>query len=104
MISPSFSVKDTSVTVPAKTLVWPTGTEAAIGLGNSDIVAIYGTQKPVAMASVAKLITALCILKKYPLAPDQPGPTITLGPSDVDIYNQYQSKDGSDLVVVSGEN
>ncbi len=102
-ISPSYYVKNISVVVPSKTLDWPTGTQSAVGLGNLGAVATYGTQKPVAMASLAKLITALCVLKKYPLAPDQPGPTIILGPSDVDIYNQYQSKDGSDLVIVSGE-
>jgi hypothetical protein len=31
-ISPSFSIKDTSVVVPAKTLDWPSGTQAAVGL------------------------------------------------------------------------
>ena len=55
------------------------------------------------MASEAKLITALAVLKKYPLALNQAGPAITLGPSDVAIYDKYQSENGSDLVVVNGE-
>jgi D-alanyl-D-alanine carboxypeptidase (penicillin-binding protein 5/6) len=103
VVSPSFRVKYISAVVPAKSLAWPSGTQAAIGLGSSGAIGTYGTQKPVAMASEAKLITALCVLNKYPLALNQAGPTITLGPSDVAIYAKYQSEDGSDLVVINGE-
>ncbi len=103
VVSPSFRVKDISAVVPAKSLAWSSGTQAAVGLDSSGVVATSGTQKPVAMASEAKLITALCVLNKYPLALNEAGPTITLGPSDVAIYAKYQSEDGSDLVVVNGE-
>jgi D-alanyl-D-alanine carboxypeptidase (penicillin-binding protein 5/6) len=103
VVSPSFRLKYISAVVPAKSLAWPKGTQAAVGLDSSGVVASYGNQKPVAMASEAKLITALSVLNKYPLALNQAGPTITLGPSDVSIYTKYQSEDGSDLVVVNGE-
>lgn len=101
-LSPSFRVSNISASVPAKALAWPTSGQSTVGLG-SHIVATRGVEKLVAMASTAKLVTALSVLKKYPLSLNQAGPTITLGPSDVAIYDKYQAEDGSDLVIASGE-
>jgi len=103
VVQPLKASSKSSQTVPTASLPWPTTGQAAIGLNDLGVVATYGTQKPSPMASTAKLITALCVLKKYPLSPGESGPTITLTPADVAIYNQYQSEDGSDMVVVSGE-
>ncbi|WP_299016513.1 hypothetical protein [uncultured Caulobacter sp.] len=42
------------------------------------------------MASVSKIITALVVLEKYPLADaSDPGPTITFSKADHDLYDQY---------------
>jgi D-alanyl-D-alanine carboxypeptidase (penicillin-binding protein 5/6) len=62
-----------------------------------------GTQTPEPTASVAKLITALAVLNKYPLEPGQSGPTITLTAADVAIYKQYVAEDGSVVLVQAGE-
>jgi D-alanyl-D-alanine carboxypeptidase (penicillin-binding protein 5/6) len=82
---------------------WPTYGQAAIGINNSGVVATHGINIPMPTASTAKLITALCVLKKYPLTIGQTGPIITITPSDVAIYNKYQAGDGSDMFVFNGE-
>lgn len=84
-------------------LAWPTDGETAIGAMNYGILATNGDQKPLPTASVAKLVTALAVLNKYPLSLGQFGPTITLTQADVDIYNQYVAEDGSVVKVQSGE-
>jgi serine-type D-Ala-D-Ala carboxypeptidase (penicillin-binding protein 5/6) len=82
---------------------WPSYGQSAIGLNDSGVQATGGTQKPVPMASTAKLITALCVLNKKPLSLGEQGPTITLTQADVNLDNKYIAEDGSHMVVVAGE-
>jgi D-alanyl-D-alanine carboxypeptidase (penicillin-binding protein 5/6) len=85
-------------------IVWPNSQEAAFGANGFSILAVQGVQKQIPIASVAKLITALTILQKYPLALSQlQTPVITLTNADVAIYNQYVSEQGSVVKVVAGE-
>lgn len=84
-------------------LDWPSTGEAAVGAMNYGTLATYGNQTSRPTASVAKLITALTVLNKYPLSVGQTGPTITLTPTDVTIYNQYVAEDGSVVKVQAGE-
>ena len=88
---------------PSGKLAWPGYGSAAVGLLDGDILVTNGTQKAVPIASTAKVLTALSVLAKKPLAPGQQGPTITLGDADVAIYNQYVANDGSVLAINSGE-
>jgi len=83
-------------------LDWPDSGEAAIGIAGSGVLATHGAQTSRATASTAKLITALTVLKKYPLQPGQSGPKITLTIDDVRIYNQYLAEDGSSARVLVG--
>lgn len=83
---------------------WPRSQQAAIGLvGYSQTIVSYNDEKPLPTASVAKVITALAVLKKKPLVIDQQGPTITLTQDDVDLYNHYRSIGGSVVKVAAGE-
>jgi D-alanyl-D-alanine carboxypeptidase (penicillin-binding protein 5/6) len=66
-------------------------------------MATTANQKPVPMASTAKVMTALAILKKYPLKPGETGPTITMTAADVDRYNNYINQGGSAVRVEVGE-
>jgi len=84
-------------------LPWPSYGEAAVGATGYGVLETNGQQIMLPTASVAKLITALAVLKEYPLALGQQGPTITLGPADVASYNHYLSVDGSVIKVVDGE-
>lgn len=102
-IKPNTSLKTISYVAPSVSLPWPPYGQAAIGIDNQGVIASHGTETPSPTASTAKLITALCVLKKHPITPGQSGPIITISPADVAIYNKYQSEDGSDMVVVNGE-
>lgn len=66
------------------------GADAYLGEGASGTWSATGTGEPLPIASITKLITALVILDAAPLASaDDPGPTITFGKSDHDLYDQY---------------
>ncbi|WP_311259326.1 D-alanyl-D-alanine carboxypeptidase [Microbacterium sp. WCS2018Hpa-9] len=66
------------------------GADAYLGEGASGTWSATGTGEPLPVASITKLITALVILDAAPLASaDDPGPTITFGKSDHDLYDQY---------------
>lgn len=67
-----------------------TGADAYLGEGASGIWSTTGTGDPLPIASITKLITALVILEAAPLASaDDPGPTITFGEADHDLYDEY---------------
>jgi D-alanyl-D-alanine carboxypeptidase (penicillin-binding protein 5/6) len=86
-----------------QSLIWPTSGQSAVGILDSKVLDTHGLQTPVPTASTAKLITALMILKAKPLSVGEQGPTITLGPADVAIYNAYVAEQGSVVQVQSGE-
>lgn len=49
-----------------------------------------GGDGPRPTASIAKLITALVVLDRHPLdGPDDPGPTLTFGEADADLYDEF---------------
>lgn len=84
-------------------LAWPSdGATAAIGAVGYGVLTNDGNDR-LPTASIAKLITALTILKAKPLLLGQSGPTLTLTNRDVDLYNSYVVQDGSVVNVVAGE-
>lgn len=84
-------------------LAWPSNGQAAVAADGYGLLGTNGDIKPLATASIAKVITALCVLQKQPLTPGQNGPTYTIGANDVDIYNTYVAENGSLVSVVAGE-
>lgn len=83
-------------------LAWP-DYEAALGVAADGILETHGAQRPVPIASVAKLITALSVLRVRPLGYGEPGPIITLSSADVGLYKRYAAEDGSVVPVRRGE-
>lgn len=102
-MQPSLKLSALSVKAPASTLQWPAQGQSAVGVAGTSILEMHGDETPVPTASTAKLITALVVLQAKPLQPGQQGPTITLTPSDVAIYNNYVAQDGSLVKVQAGE-
>ena len=88
----------------ATNLAWPAGAEAAVEARGVTPLLTGGPQKPLPTASIAKVITALTVLQKYPLqsATDR-GPIITYTQADLDLYHAYVAKDGSVVGVAPGE-
>lgn len=91
------------VTTKPASLPWPGYGQGAYGVVGGPVLATHGVQKSVPTASVAKLITVLCVLAKKPITATADGPTITFGPSDVAIYDKYVSEDGSVVPVRAGQ-
>ncbi|HSX45419.1 MAG TPA: D-alanyl-D-alanine carboxypeptidase, partial [Candidatus Saccharimonadia bacterium] len=92
-----------SLTTPDTVLAWPAAGQSAVGVTGTNILLAHGVQKPAPTASTAKLITCLLVLKQKPLSVGQQGPTITLTPGDVAIYNSYLAHAGSTVPVAAGE-
>ncbi len=99
----SSNSSQTIVRTASSKIAWPGVGQSAVGiLGNPDITT-HGTQVPAPTASVAKLITALVVLKAKPLLAGQQGPLITLTANDVAIYSNYLNEQGSVVPVAAGE-
>lgn len=84
-------------------LAWPAYGQGALATKDYGLLQTHGEQKSVPMASVAKVVTALAVLKQKPFAPGQSGPLITLTSNDVAIYNSYFANGGSVVKVQNGE-
>lgn len=84
-------------------LDWPSTGQAAIAATNYGMLGTYGSNTPLATASIAKVITALCVLEKHPLKSDEDGPKITLGKKDVALYQEQLQQNGSNIPVYDGE-
>jgi len=82
---------------------WPAYGQAAVGTLEEGLLARNGETKPVSVASITKLITALSVLQKHPLKLNEQGPSITLDATDIGYYTYYASNDGSVVRVVAGE-
>jgi len=93
-------------TTVTTTLQWPNigNAQAAIGAQGYGLLATDGAQTQQPTASVAKLVTTLLVLKKYPLQINQTAtPIITFGASDVALYQAYLAENGSVAKVETGE-
>ncbi|NLP84904.1 D-alanyl-D-alanine carboxypeptidase [Microbacterium sp. CFH 90308] len=65
------------------------GADEYLGADASGVWMSSGTDETRAIASISKLITALVVLDARPLAPGEPGPTITFDKADHDLYDEY---------------
>lgn len=102
-VPPSAGRQALDVQAPAGSLQWPSRGQSSVTIVDSPISETHGKQQPVPTASTAKLITALAVLRAKPLSPGEQGPTLTLGPTDVALYNSYHAQDGSLVQVQNGE-
>lgn len=82
---------------------WPQNvTAAAIGAVGYGVIAAHGSQQPRPIASIAKVITALSLLEKYPLKPGESGPSIPITAEDEQRYRDYIAQNGSVVPVKIG--
>ncbi len=83
---------------------WPGYGASAIGaVGFPGVLAASGSEKAVPMASITKVVTALTVLEAKPLAIDEPGPSVTMTPTDVALYDAYLRVNGKVAPVSAGE-
>lgn len=86
----------------ASSLRWPVQGQAAIVVGNGR-VATSPRQVPAPIASLAKVMTALLTLKRYPLTGSQTGFTVTITAADVQAETDDVSEGQSGVAVQAGE-
>jgi serine-type D-Ala-D-Ala carboxypeptidase (penicillin-binding protein 5/6) len=94
-----------TVSVPSRAmpLPWPNAGEGAIAVPAIGIDVASGPERPAPVASLTKLMTAYVILHDHPVAPGQPGPTITVSQADVNDYDSDTVNDDSNAEVTLGE-
>lgn len=90
-------------TTSAPTLTFPGYGATAVGaIGFDGILATSGTDAPLPLASITKIVTALVTLEAKPLAVEEAGPDIAFTSADVALYNDYLKRYGSVKPVRSG--
>ena len=103
---PALRASLVDISLPAATNVempWPKYGQSAVGAVGYGQLANNGDDKPLPIASMAKVITAVAVLKAHPMQPDSKGATITLTAKDVATYNKYISEGQSAVAVEAGE-
>ena len=95
VLSAGKGIRQLHITTPQSNLPWPKYGEGAMGLADGEVVQTHNRQVPLATASVAKLITALAVLHKYPLQLNQQGPSIVIDSTDYNYYTTYIAEQGS---------
>ncbi|MCF8564350.1 D-alanyl-D-alanine carboxypeptidase [Alicyclobacillus tolerans] len=102
--APKFQVTGNTLTSPGSLqLQWPTNGQAIVAVDGEGVVGQFGNQTPVPIASLTKMMTALLVLERHPLAPGQQGPVLTLTQQDVQIYNHDLATGQSVMKVQAGE-
>lgn len=87
---------------PPVSMPWPEYGQAAVGAVGYGLLDQHGQQSPVPIASVAKVITAIAVLKAKPLQTDEQGPVLTFTAEDERTYNNYLSEGQSVIPVEAG--
>ena len=82
------------------TLAWPTNGQSAVEVDGLGSLGDSGTETPVPIASVTKVMTAHLILKDHPLNVGQQGPLITVDQQAQDDYTNG-TKDGESVMKVT---
>lgn len=102
-LRPTYVIPSFKTTTNIGNLPLPAYGQSAVGINNYGVFETNGAQTPAPIASVSKLITALCVLQKDPITNVNASPVITLTQADVNIYDSYLAKGGSVVAVVDGE-
>lgn len=90
------------ISSPSSTIAWPNG-QTAFSAAGFDFLESNQKKERISTASIAKVITALCILEKMPLAQGQSGPTYTISSADVKRYQDEVARDGTTFAVSEGD-
>ena len=84
-------------------LPWPTRGQAAASIPAVAFAASKRSDRPAPIASLAKVMTALVVLRAHPLKADEQGPAITITQAEVDEYTAGVAANRSEVAVTVGE-
>jgi len=88
---------------PVPALPWPATGEAAVAVPALGMVLQSGTEKPVPIASLTKIMTAYVVLHDRPLAPGAQGPLVTISDADEEEVDVDQAVGATYVPVQAGE-
>ncbi|MBP3976568.1 D-alanyl-D-alanine carboxypeptidase family protein [Microbacterium sp. BLY] len=94
------AVEFTPVAAPTAALAWPAVGDGAVGITGMTTAA--STTAPVSIASITKVVSALMVLDRLPLAPGEQGPEFSFTYADSVRYWDYRISDQSALDVPVG--
>ena len=105
--APRPTISATSAGVPFASgsvdLAWPSQGEAAVGVQGVGLLGSHGAGRPTPIASIAKVMTAMVVLRDHPLYGGANGPQITVSPADLLAYRSDQASGQSVVAVSAGE-
>lgn len=103
--SPTIKSTLTSAVVPGvkPSLPWPSQGGGEVEISNVGTVGSFNPNAQYPLGSVAKMITALVVIKDHPLSLGASGPYITVTASDVNTYNTMRSQNDAVIPVTLGE-
>ncbi len=94
-----------TVEVPAAgwSLPFTPGPQQVVSIAGVGDLGSIGGSRPIPIASVTKVMSALVVLHDHPLAPGDAGPLLTVTPADVATYRQQKAAQDSVVAVQAGE-
>jgi D-alanyl-D-alanine carboxypeptidase (penicillin-binding protein 5/6) len=94
-----------SITFPgvAARLPFPAVGQGAVGLDGIGVIGQSPNERPIPIASVTKVMTALIVLRDHPLALNQAGPVFTMKAVDHSLWIYASENDHSNVEIVAGE-
>lgn len=105
----SFSPLQAEADTPSKpidfpaSIPWPAYGNAGYAVPKDQIsVAAKKSDEPVPIASLAKIITAIAIMEKKPLAINEEGGSVPITQGDIALYEEYVRKSGTVLPIQVG--
>ncbi|MDQ1124277.1 D-alanyl-D-alanine carboxypeptidase family protein [Microbacterium trichothecenolyticum] len=93
------SVAVQPIAAPAAEPAWPAQGEAAIAIDGVPGTLSSAATAPESIASITKIVTALVVLDRLPLAPGEQGPSYAFTQADSADYWQYRARGESSLDV-----
>ncbi|MBO0714225.1 MAG: hypothetical protein J2P59_05690, partial [Acidimicrobiales bacterium] len=88
---------------PVPALPWPAAGEASVLVPGVGRFGSSGSSRPVPIASVAKIMTALVVLHDHPLRPGEAGPQVVASAADAALYREEAATGDSVAPVTAGE-
>ena len=99
----SQTLSDAVIPGQRPSLPWPSSGGAEVAVQNVGIIGSFNPDIKIQLASVAKIITALVIVKDHPLSLGSTGPSVTITSKDVANYRYMVSQQDSVMGVAVGE-
>jgi D-alanyl-D-alanine carboxypeptidase (penicillin-binding protein 5/6) len=88
---------------PRPALPWPGQGQAAVALAGFGVLGSAGPARPVPIASLTKVMTALVVLRDHPLRAGETGPSVRITSGDEALYRAQSAVGDSVAPVAAGE-